>query len=63
MKVDDPVDILELTFVLDEVVAEARRLKILIATFKTHSTAGEERAVDRIKFDAISMEFSVTKLN
>ena len=63
LKVDDPIDIVELTFVLDEVVAEARRLEILLAPLEAHSSAGVKRAEACIEFDAIGTEFSVSKLN
>ena len=63
MKVDDPVDIVELTFVLDEVVAKARRLEKLIATSETDGASGVERAVYRIKFDPIGVQFSVAEPN
>ena len=63
LKVDDPVDIVELTFVLDEVVAEARRLKILFAPLEAHGATGVQRAKACIEFDAIGAEFSIAKLN
>ena len=63
LKVDDPVDIVELTFVLDEVVAEARCLEILITPLEAHSAAGVERAKTCIEFDAIGAEFSIPELN
>ena len=63
LKVDDPVNIVELTFVLDEVVAEARCLEILLAPLEAHGAAGVERAETGIKFNAIGTEFSVPKLN
>ena len=63
MKVDDPVNVVELTFVLDEVVAEARGLKKLFATPEADGAAGVERAVGRIKFDPISVQFSLPELN
>ena len=63
LKVDDPVDIVELTFILDEVVAEACRLEILLAPLEAHSAAGVERAETCVEFDAIGAEFGVPELN
>ena len=48
---------------MDEVVAEARRLEILLATLETHGSTGVERAKTCIEFDAIGAEFSIPKLN
>ena len=48
---------------MDEVVAEARRLKKLLATSETDGAAGVKRAVNSIKFDAIGAKFSVPELN
>ena len=60
---DDPVDIVELPFVLDEVVAKARCLKKLIAAPETNGASGVERAVGRIKFDPIGVQFGVPEPN
>ena len=48
---------------MDEVVAEARGLKKLFATPEAHGAAGVERAIRRIKFNAISVQFSLPELN
>ena len=48
---------------MDEVVAEARRLKILLATLETDGTAGIERAVGGIEFDPIGTQLGVSEPN
>ena len=48
---------------MNEVVAEARRLEELLAAPETDGAAGVERAIGRIKFDPIGMQFSVPELN
>ena len=48
---------------MEEVVTETRRLEILLSTFIADRTAGVERAVGSIKFDAIGAKFSVPELN
>ena len=48
---------------MNEVVAEAGRLKKLLATSETDGAAGIKRAISRIKFDPIGTKFSVPELN
>ena len=48
---------------MEQVVAEARRLKILTATLETNGATGIKRAVGSVEFDAISAKFSVSEPN
>ena len=63
LEVDDPVDIIEQSFLLNEVVAEAGRLKILTSAPEADSAACVERAVGRIKFNPIGVQLGVPELN
>ena len=48
---------------MDEVVAKARRLKILVAAPETDGSSGIERTKARIEFNPIGAQFGVSELD